>query len=174
MGSSFEWVVFTVSAVGAVLAGVMVILRRNPIHSAMFLVLNFFFVAVIYLLLRNQFIAIVQVMVYAGAIMMLIVFTIMLISVEESRRSSPLKLTPVRVFGIVLSFLFLIELCGGLFLEMLPGRRGEFTPEKVASIGHVKTVGGLLMSRFIFPFELVSLVLLIGIIGAVILVKKER
>lgn len=171
---AFQWVVFIVAALFAIFSALMVITRRNPIHSALFLIGNFLAVAVIYLLLGRQFIAIAQVMVYAGAIMMLVVFTIMLISIEEARRISMLRLGAGRLFGVVLTAVLLLFIGTSVAVKVLPGRKGAFTPERIAEIGAVKTVGGLLMSDYILGFEIASVVLLVGIIGAVILAKKER
>ncbi len=173
-GSLFQWIVFFAMAFLAIFCALMVVTRRNPIHSAVFLIVNFFAIAVIYLLLGSQFIAIAQVMVYAGAIMMLVVFTIMLISVEEARRVPMVRLSAGKVFGVILAVLLFVELLYGLMVKALPGKVGPFTPERLQAVGPVRTVGGLLMSKYLLAFELASVVLLIGIIGAVILAKKER
>ena len=170
----FQWIVFISMAVLAIICALMVITRRNPIHSALFLIGNFVAVAVLYLLLGRQFIAIAQVMIYAGAIMMLVVFTIMLISVEEARRVPMVRLSAGKVFGVILAVLLFVELLYGLMVKALPGKVGPFTPERLQAVGPVRTVGGLLMSKYLLAFELASVVLLIGIIGAVILAKKER
>ncbi len=170
----FQWIVFISTAVLAIICALMVITRRNPIHSALFLIGNFVAVAVLYLLLGRQFIAIAQVMIYAGAIMMLVVFTIMLISVEEARKTPMVRLGAGRLFGIALTVLLLLFIGSSVAVKALPGEKGAFSMERIEEIGAVKTVGGLLMSKYLLPFELASVVLLIGIIGAVILAKKER
>ncbi len=173
-GSVFYWIIFILTALTAIGAAVMVITRRNPIHSAMFLVLNFLCIAVLYLLLNAQFIAIVQVMIYAGAIMMLVIFVIMLLSVEEEKRQRPMRLSPAQVMGLVLVLILFAQLIYGVAIAVLPGDLGEFSPERIARVGDVKTVAGLLFTKFLFPFEVASILLLVGIIGAVILSKKER
>ncbi|MBW2038581.1 MAG: NADH-quinone oxidoreductase subunit J [Deltaproteobacteria bacterium] len=174
MGTFFYWIAFILTALIAIFAAVMVITRRNPIHSAMFLVLNFLCIAVLYLLLNSQFIAIAQVLIYAGAIMMLVIFVIMLLSVEEEERTYKIRLSPATVIGMVLVIILFAQLIYGIALKVLPGESGEFTPERIAQLGEVKAVGGLLFTRFLFPFEVASILLLVGIIGAVILSKKER
>lgn len=173
-GSVFYWSVFIITALTAIFAAVMVITRRNPIHSAMFLVLNFLCIAVLYLLLNSQFIAIVQVMIYAGAIMMLVIFVIMLLSVEEEERQRLMRLSPAQVMGLVLVLILFAQLIYGVAVAVLPGDLGEFSPERIAQLGDIKAVAGLLFTRFLFPFEVASILLLVGIIGAVILSKKER
>jgi len=174
MGNAVQWVVFVLTSLVAVGASLMVITRRNPIHSAMFLVLNFFCIAVLYLLLNSQFIAVLQIMIYAGAIMMLVVFVIMLLNVEEEAKIRWLKLSPGRLAAVIL----VVVLCGilllGLWLKVLPGQWGDVTPERLAEAGEIRTVAGLLFTRYLFPFEVASVLLLVGIIGAVILSKKER
>ena len=172
--SAFYWIFFIGTALTAIFAAVMVITRRSPIHSAMFLVLNFICIAVLYLLLNSQFIAVVQVMIYAGAIMMLVIFVIMLLNVEEEekRRKAPVSLA--QVIGVVLVLMLCIQIIAGVSVQLIPGEQGEFTPERMAQIGDIKAIAGLLFTKFLFPFEIASILLLVGIIGAVILSKKER
>jgi NADH-quinone oxidoreductase subunit J len=172
-GSVFYWIVFIGTALTAIFAAVMVITRRSPIHSAMFLVLNFICIAVLYLLLNSQFIAIVQVMIYAGAIMMLVIFVIMLLNVEEEEQQR-MHASPAKVIGVVLVLILFAQLIYGVGVQVLPGEWGEFTPERMARIGDIKAIAGLLFTKFLFPFEIASILLLVGIIGAVILSKKER
>jgi NADH-quinone oxidoreductase subunit J len=173
-GSIFYWIIFVVTALVAVFAAVMVITRRNPIHSAMFLIVNFLCIAVLYLLLNFQFIAIIQVMIYAGAIMMLVIFVIMLLSVEEEKKKHKMPVPFSQMLGMVLVLILFALLIFGVAVRVLPGEQGEFTLERVAELGDVKTIAGLLFTKFLFPFEVASLILLVGIIGAVILSKKER
>ena len=107
IGTIFQWLIFLGMAFTSILASLLVITRKNPIHSALFLVLTFLCVAVLYLLLYSQFIAIIQVVVYAGAIVMLIVFVIMLLDLEKELRSR-LKILLFkgdrRLFGCSFSF----------------------------------------------------------------------
>jgi len=173
-GSIFYWIVFVVTALTAIFAAVMVVTRRNPIHSAMFLILNFLCIAVLYLLLNFQFIAIIQVMIYAGAIMMLVIFVIMLLSSEEEGRKRKMPVPFAQMLGMVLVFILFAQLIFGVAVKVLPGEQGEFSPEQIAELGDIKTIAGLLFTKFLFPFEVASIILLVGIIGAVILSKKER
>ena len=172
-GSVFYWIVFIGTALTAIFAAVMVITRRSPIHSAMFLVLNFICIAVLYLLLSSQFIAIVQVMIYAGAIMMLVIFVIMLLNVEEEEKRK-MRVSPAKVIGVLLVLILFAQLIYGVGVQVLPGEWGEFTSKRMDQIGDIKAIAGLLFTKFLFPFEIASILLLVGIIGAVILSKKER
>jgi NADH-quinone oxidoreductase subunit J len=170
----FYWIAFVLTALVAIFAAVMVITRRDPLHSALFLILNFLCIAVLYLLLNSQFIAIIQVMIYAGAIMMLVIFVIMLVNVEEEERRRKISVSLAHVIGVVLVLVLLVQLIARVGIQALPRAQGEFTPERLAQLGDIKTVAGLLFTRFLFPFEVASILLLVGIIGAVILSKKER
>src|SRR4030042_6824102 len=102
IGTIFQWLIFLGAAFISIIASLLVITRKNTIHSALFMVLTLLCVAVLYILLHSQFIAIVQVIVYAGAIVMLIVFVIMLLDLEQELRSG-LKLFYSKVIGSVLA-----------------------------------------------------------------------
>src|SRR4030043_1040669 len=106
IGMAFQWLIFLGVAFTSIITSLLVVTRKNTIHSALFLVLTFLCVAVLYLLLYSQFIAIIQVVVYAGAIVMLIIFVIMLLDLEEALRSG-LKLYYSKVIGGFLAVLFL-------------------------------------------------------------------
>jgi NADH-quinone oxidoreductase subunit J len=170
IGTLFEWVVFLGLAFVTVVASLLVITRKNPIHSALFLVLNFLAVAVLYLLLYAQFIAIVQVIVYAGAIMMLIIFVIMLLDLEAEVRAK-LKFVYSKVIGSLLALLFLLGLIYAVSARSLTGKTGIYPPEKVTA--NVKTVGEVLFTQYFFPFEIASVLLVAAIVGAVVLSKKR-
>jgi len=169
-----QWIVFILVALFAIFSALMMITRRNPIHSAVFLIANFLSVAVLYILLGRPFIAIAQVVVYAGAVMMLVIFTIMLIRVEETKRVPLLRIGAGGIIGLVMALLLFGFLAQAAAVKALPGLKGEFPIERIQELGPFKAIGGLLMSKYLLPFELASVVLLIGMIGAVILAKKER
>ncbi len=170
VGVLFQWLIFLGVALTSVVASLLLITRKNPIHSALFLVLNFLCVAVLYILLYSQFIAIIQVVVYAGAIVMLIVFVIMLLDLEQELRSG-LKLLYSKVIGSVLAVFFLFGLIYSVVAKSPTGQKGTYTPEKM--VANVKAVGELLFTDYLFPFEIVSILLVTAIIGAVILSKRR-
>jgi len=170
IGTIFQWLIFLGVAFTSIIASFLVITRKNPIHSALFLVLTFLCMAVLYLLLYSQFIAIIQVVVYAGAIVMLIVFVIMLLDLEEELRSG-LKLLYSKVIGSALAVLFLFGLIYAVAARSLTGKVGTYTPEKMSA--NVKAVGEVLFTQYLFPFEIVSVLLVAAIVGAVILSKKR-
>jgi NADH-quinone oxidoreductase subunit J len=170
IGTIFQWVIFLGVAFTSIIASLLVITRKNPIHSALFLVFTFLCIAVLYLLLYSPFIAIIQVVVYAGAIVMLIVFVIMLLDLEEELRSG-LRLLYSKVIGSFLAVLFLFGIVYSVTAGSLTGKAGTYTPEKMNS--NVKAIGELLFTQYLFPFEIVSVLLVAAIIGAVILSKKR-
>jgi NADH-quinone oxidoreductase subunit J len=140
------------------------------------MIATFFIMAVIYLLLNAQFIAVAQVMVYAGAIMMLILFVIMLVRMEtgqEGTASAARRSKPVKIAGALITVVLLAELLLGAFFYQVSGRSGDYPVALVNSIGNVKTVGALLYGQYLFPFEIASILLLVGIVGAVVIAKRK-
>ena len=166
----FQWLIFLGVAFVSIIASLLVITRKNPIHSALFLVLTFLCVAVLYLLLYSQFIAVIQVVVYAGAIAMLIVFVIMLLDLEQELRSG-LKLFYSKVIGGMLMVLFLFGIIYSVVAKSPTGKMGSYTPDQTSA--NVKAVGEMLFTQYLFPFEIVSVLLVAAIVGAVILSKKR-
>jgi NADH-quinone oxidoreductase subunit J len=170
-GILFQWLIFLGMAFVSIIASLMVITRKNPIHSALFMVLTLLCVAVLYILLHSPFIAIIQVIVYAGAIVMLIVFVIMLLDLEEELRSR-LKIVYSKVVGGLLAIVFLLGILYTVVAKPPAGQTGSYTTEKMAS--NVKAVGESLFTTYLFPFEIVSILLVAAIVGAVILSKRRR
>jgi NADH-quinone oxidoreductase subunit J len=169
-------VMFMVLAVAAVVTSLMMVTRKNPVHSALWMIATFFTMAVIYLLLNAQFIAVAQVMVYAGAIMMLILFVIMLVHMEtggEGSAGAARRSKATRIAGALVTAILLAELLFGALFYQMTGRSGDYTVATVNSVGGVKTVGALLYGQYLFPFEIASILLLVGIVGAVVLSKRK-
>jgi len=171
IGILFQWLIFLGLAFVSVIASLLVITRKNPIHSAVFLALTFLCVAGLYLLLYSQFIAIIQVIVYAGAIVTLILFVLMLLDLEEELRSG-LKVLRSKVLGAVLAVLFLFGIIYSVAATPLTGKLGPYSPAKLSD--NVKTVGEVLFTRYLFPFEIISVLLVAAIVGAVVLSKKRK
>lgn len=169
-GILFQWLIFLGMAFVSIVASLLVITRKNPIHSALFMVLTLLCVAVLYILLYSPFIAIIQVVVYAGAIVMLIVFIIMLLDLEVELRSK-MKVVYSKIVGVFLALLFLFGLLYSVVAKPPTGEIGSYTPDKMAN--NVKTVGESLFTDYVFPFEISAILLTVAIIGAVILSKKR-
>jgi NADH-quinone oxidoreductase subunit J len=173
---SFKGIVFVAAALVAVVASLLMVTRKNPIHSALWMILTFFAMAVIYLILNAQFIAVAQVMVYAGAIMMLILFVIMLVHMErggEGYSGKPHRSVKTRIAWALITVVLLMEILLGALSYRMTGQGGEYPVEMVNRVGHVKTVGALLYTQYLFPFEIASILLLIGIVGAVVIAKRK-
>jgi NADH-quinone oxidoreductase subunit J len=168
-------VMFVVLAVAAVVTSLMMVTRKNAIHSALWMIATFFTMAVIYLLLNAQFIAVAQVMVYAGAIMMLILFVIMLVQMETSGQggSTVRRSQGARTAGALITVILLAELVFGALYYQMTGRSGDYPAAVVNSIGNVRTVGALLYGQYLFPFEVASILLLVGIVGAVVIARRK-
>jgi len=166
-----EAILFWCFALGTVLSASAVIAMRNPVASAMSLVSTFFFLAGIYVLLWAHTIAVLQVLVYAGAIMVLFLFVIMLLSLTDTGPIT--RLSPSRIVGGLAT----VGLLAGLVqaFRQLPETTVTWTsdPAKVASFGTVKTLGEVLYTQWLFPFEAVSLLLLVAIVGAVVVAKPK-
>ncbi len=159
-----ELVLFFLFGLVAVGGSIMVVTRRNPISSAMYLILTLFAVAALFVLRHAHFIAVIQVIVYAGAVVVLFVFVIMLLNVAESKL--PLeKPTFLRGLGVVAAGLLMLE-------GAVAGSRGLERVEAV-DVGSVEAVGKALFTEYLLPFELTSVLLLAAIVGAIVLARKK-
>ena len=161
-----EMVLFFVLAIVAVAAGVGVIAQRSAVRSALFLLVNFCCLAGLYLLLNAQFVALVQVIIYAGAVVVLFLFILMLLGIERAEETPDLRKYQW-IAGLLLGALFL----AGIIWAFFPAATdwiGELAPSD-----NVREIGAALLSDFAIPFELASIVLLVAIIGAVVLAKKR-
>jgi len=164
----FQWVVFLTASLLCAFGAIMMVTRRNPIHGALWLIVAFFSLAVIYLTLSAQFIAVAQVIVYAGAIMMLIVFVIMLIHLETEFVQKG-HLSWAKAIGALITVIIFLEI-GAAVLSLRKNTGGALT---AAASGTVANVGAALYGKYLFPFEVASVLLLIGIVGAVVLTKRK-
>ncbi len=170
MKFDLETILFFSLAVLSVGSAVMMITRKNPITSALFLILNFFTVSGLYLLLKAQFIAIIQVLVYMGAIMVLFLFVIMLLNLQDEKNLSE-KRTYKKITAVLLSiFLFCLL---GFTLYFGFGSKFKIISDKAEQYGKAEFLGAELFTNYSFPFELASFLLLAAIVGAIVLAKKK-
>jgi len=177
-----ETVLFWILAVGAVVSSLLVILpplARNPLYSALSLVIALCSVAGIYVLLVAHLVAVLQVLVYAGAIMVVFVFVIMLLNLQP-HELKPARMTPARILGGLAALLVLSRIALVLREGAANAPVADLTkPVAATSIGTpleygtVRHVGEALFTDWLVPFELVSLLLLVAIVGAVVLAKKR-
>ena len=168
----FKSVVFYVLAVVMVLAALGVITARNPVHAALFLVLTFFNAGGIWLLLQAEFLAIMLVMVYVGAVMVLFLFVVMMLDINVDRlRQGFWSYLPVgAVVGVVMLVEMVMVLAGPYFgLDHMPE-----PPVAGADYSNTRALGRILYTEYVYPFELASLVLLVAMIAAVALTLRKR
>jgi NADH-quinone oxidoreductase subunit J len=161
-----EMVLFFVLAVVAVGTGVGVVAQRNVTKSALFLLLNFCSLAGLYILLNAQFVALVQVIVYAGAVVVLFLFVVMLLGIDRI-----VETPDSRRYQWIAAVLLGALLLAGLVWAVIAAGTGAM-PELLPS-DNVREIGAALLTDYAIPFELVSLVLLVAIIGALVLAKKR-
>jgi NADH-quinone oxidoreductase subunit J len=167
-----EQILFYILSIGAIFGGLIVITRKNPLHCALFLVLTFFFIAGLYLILGAYFLSMIQVIVYAGAIMVLFLFVIMFVNLEKEEEPKENHIVQ-RFWGISLSILLGIVLFLAIKIQLVKGLMGEYSPEKVEAAGNAQSVARILFTDYLIPFEVASILLLVAIVGAVVLAKKE-
>ena len=160
---------FALLATIAVVCGILMVVQENPVRSALFLVLVMFSLALLYLTLNAAFIAAVQVVVYAGAIMVLFIFVIMLLNLGTPE-AMPNKLKPQTLLGIFAGLILV-----GVLVSMLVGTQATGQPLTSDLVG-AKEIGLTLFDPskpWLFPFEVVSILLLVAAVGAVMLAKKR-
>ena len=167
-----EMVLFVVLGAIALTGALGVIIARKPIYSALSLLVNFCSLAGLYLTLNAQFLAAVQVIAYAGAIVVLFLFATMLLGGGEETANLKSQISR-NYLAIGLAVALFVEVAYVLASGTLTGTQGADTPEAIASVGNVQAIGKLLFTDYLLPFELAAVLLLIGIVGAVVLAKKK-
>lgn len=161
-----QWL-FGILSFLAIMFALMVVFTRNPINSVLYLVLTFFCIAGHYLLLNAQFLAVVHIVVYAGAIMVLFLFVIMLMNLNQDTEPQKTIITKI-IAGCI----------GGILLFVMVGTLKGAEQMGLQHYGHseiglVKNLGKVLFGEFLFPFEIASVLLLAAMVGAIMLGKKE-
>jgi NADH-quinone oxidoreductase subunit J len=158
---------FYVLATVAILAALCLVLERTPVYSALSLIVVLCSLAVIYLLLGAEFLAVVQVIVYAGAIMVLFVLVIMLLNARQETSTDRSHLA--RWLGAPLLLVFLGEVIFAVWQRFPP----ETAPAATALVGGPRAIGELLFRNYVLPFEVTSILILVAVLGAVVLAKKR-
>lgn len=170
MEFNLETVLFAGLSILAVFSAIMMITGKNPITSALFLILNFFTVSGLYLLLRAQFIAIIQVLVYMGAIMVLFLFVIMLLNMKDEKKLTE-QFSYKKITAVLLSVMLLF-LIGSVVYLGFSGKSPQMSPNAV-TMGTAQSLGKELFTTYSFVVEIAGILLLAAIIGAVVLAKKK-
>lgn len=164
MGTSVFYFVATLS----VIFSLMVVFAKNPIHSVLYLILTFFTFTVHYILLNAQFLAVVNFIVYMGAIMVLFLFVLMLLNLNKE--NEPNKSALLKIVAVIAAGCFAVTIIGSLKSATI----NTALTLKDPSIGLIERLGKELFGPYMLPFELSSLLLLSAMVGAVLLAKKEE
>ncbi|MGI9533437.1 MAG: NADH-quinone oxidoreductase subunit J [Thermodesulfobacteriota bacterium] len=163
-----EALFFYVFAVLTIIGSIVVVSHKNPVASAISMVLTFFFTAVLFILLRAQFIAAIQVLVYAGAIIVLFLFTVMFLNIKEDALQFDSKNITKKI-----TFLIIIIAVAGYFASRLTVNMIPATGVS-ENFGTVESVGRVLFTEYLLPFELTSILIVAAIIGVVSIAKRSQ
>jgi NADH-quinone oxidoreductase subunit J len=158
-------VLFYIFAALALLCGILVLTSRNPVTSAMFLVLTIASLAGLFVLLHAYFLAAVQILVYAGAVMVLFLFVIMLLDLKEEERRK------IKTFGLVGGTVSVGTIFAIFIRSLIAVKPGASLTTN--AVGDTFTLGKILFTQFLLPFEIVSVLLLVAMVGVILLSKKD-
>ncbi|MCG2616377.1 NADH-quinone oxidoreductase subunit J [Terrimonas sp. NA20] len=161
-------ILFWILSVMALFGAMMVITSKNPVYSVLWLILTFFSISGHYILLNAQFLAIVNIIVYAGAIMVLFLFVIMLMNLNHT--AEPKKNRWVKLAGVVAGGCLLLVLVAALKDTEIKQQTAEVA---TGGIGLIKNLGKELFSTYVVPFEISSILFLSAMVGAVLIGKKD-
>lgn len=157
---------FYIFAALTLICGLFVLLSRNPVTSAMFLVLTIVSMAGLFVLLHAFFLAAVQILVYAGAVMVLFLFVVMLLDLKEEQRRK------IKTYGAVAGLVSVGAVAGIIILTILNTRPGAGLPAPTLE-GSTAPLGKLLFTQYLLPFEILSILLLVAMVGVILLSKKD-
>lgn len=170
---SAEVLVFDILAVIAVVAALGVVLARNPVHSAVSLVVTFINLAGVFVILRAEFLAAVQIIVYTGAIMVLVIFVIMLVRADdlpEFHGGKPVQ----QAFGFFIGLALLGEMAAAILTRSVVGQPGPWSEEAVQIAGgNVQVLGQVLYSGYVLPVQIIAVLLLVGTVAALVLARPD-
>jgi NADH-quinone oxidoreductase subunit J len=164
-------VLFFLAAIGAITGAIAVVMVRNPFYSVLALVGHLISLAALFLLLRAEFVAAAQVVVYAGAVMVLYVFVVAYVGGQDEPLHAPGG--ALKVLGPLFALALAIELCIATLGSALKGISGKGAPY-IPGFGTPRQIGTQFLTTYLFPFELASLLLLVAAIGAVVLARRRR
>jgi NADH-quinone oxidoreductase subunit J len=157
----------------AILSAVSVIFNRNVVHSALYLLVNFGSLAFLYFLLNAQFLGVAQILVYAGAIVVLFLFVVMLIGADLGETVGP-WLSSQNIFLIVLGLILLIVVGAAVFSGSILGSPGDMSQEMVAEVGQTEMLAAELFTKYTLPFQMVAVLLSVGVVGVVWLAQHQQ
>jgi NADH-quinone oxidoreductase subunit J len=171
-----QTIMFYLFAGIAVASGVMVVSAKNPVHSVLFLILAFFNSAGLFVLLGAEFLAMILVIVYVGAVAVLFLFVVMMLDIDFAElRSGFMRYLPVgALIGAILVFELLFILLHWVIAPGLAGLQAAPLPPAAAAVTNTRALGDLLYTRYIFAFQTAGLILLVAMIGAIVLTLRQR
>ena len=166
-------IIFYIFAALSILGGLGVLFLKNPIHCALSLVGTFFCLGAIYVMLNAEFVAVIQVLVYAGAIMVLFLFVLMLLSSKDTEQYAN-KWPIGKILAALLSLGIFVQIAS-LFTagELQLGPKGAYPLEVIEEVGSIALIGRLLFTDYILSFEIIAVLLLVAVIGAVVIAKRR-
>jgi len=162
---------FAYFAIAMTVLSLLVVTRRNPVHSVLLMLVLFIHIAALYLFLNAEFLAAIQIIIYAGAILVLFLFVIMLLNLKQEEKVKKYQSQWPISAGIAIVFAIFLSMILGKITVMPP--LGEYSIEAIKAKGSMMTIGMVLYTKYLLPFEIASLVLLVALIGAVVLAKKR-
>ncbi len=165
-----EAVLFFIAAIGATVGAIGVVAARNPFYSVLALIAHLFSLAVLFLLLTSAFVAAAQVVVYAGAVMVLYVFVVAYVGDASEAKWDPVP--GQRLFAGLLAFFLFVEISAAVLSSGLKAL-GTHGPDVHAGFGDPAAIGTLLLEKFLVPFEASSILLLIAAVGAIVLASRK-
>ncbi len=166
-------ILFMAVATISVIAALLVVFNKNVVHSALALLVNFAMVAILYFTLNAQFLGIAQILVYAGAIVVLFLFVVMLLGADLGEIVEN-WLTRRNIFLIFLSLILLTIIGTAVYDYQILGARGDFTQDVAAEFGQTEAVARVLFTEYTLPFQLVAVLLTVGVIGVVWLAQHQQ
>lgn len=169
---NLDIILFFILALFAVSGAMVMVTHRNPVYGAMGLVMSFLSVAGFYLLLSAPFLAAVQVIIYAGSIMTLFIFVIMLMDLGKDKLEKK-NFQWNSAVAALLGFVMLLQLLVITNIGLMPGKMDSWTPEKIKAVTHTRAIAQVLYTDYLYPFEIISFILVAALVGAIILGKKK-
>ena len=154
----------------AVASAMMVMLSKHPVRSVLYLVVTFFFISGLYIMMNAQFLAIVNIIVYAGAIMVLFLFVLMLLNLNKD--AEPKTPTIIWIISTVAGGVLFLVLIAALKDIVLVSQKDDFAP--ISNIGLVENLGNTLFTKFVVPFEISSILFISAMVGAILLAKRDK
>jgi len=169
---NIDLIVFLILSIVAIASALGMLLSRNAVYSALFLVLNFVTVAVFYLLLGAPFIAMSQITVYAGAIMVLFLFVIMLLGVENLAPSAAMPWQ--KPLAVTLATVLVVEAVYLIVSRSRPGQVVVAPDASVNTVANLRDMAMTLFNQYLLPFEVTSILLLVAMVGAIVLSRQDK